>query len=150
MKQVTNLYQKAIIAISMAMLMQFSGVALARDTTLNQPIIDAMETATAKSFTGVDFYFGDQPYPEQQHFFGNYTTKRTTNAFGKSDYDSCQWAFLSGIKTLYERALREGGNAVVNIQSITTGAPSKSATQFVCRAGNVVTKVYLRADIVEL
>ena len=140
--------QWAVFLVFAAMI-QFPDLVSARDTTQNQPIMDAMETATAKSFTGVKFYFGDQSYPAVKRSIGTYTAKRTTNAFGKSDYESCQWAFLSGVKALYERALAEGGNAVVNIHGITTGESSKSATQFVCRAGNIVTKVYLKGDVVE-
>lgn len=136
--------------LTLVMLLQFSNAVSARDTTQDQPIADAMETATAKSFTGVTFYFGDQSYPGVKRTIGSYTAKRLTNAFGKSDYNSCQWAFLSGIKSLYERVLAEGGNAVVNIQSITTGKPSKSVSQFICRTGNVVTKVYLSGDVVEI
>ena len=129
---------------------QYPATALARDDVHNFPIIDAMETATAKSFIGVKFYFGDQPHPAVKRLIGTYPTKRTTNAFGKSDYKSCQWAFLSAIKTLYERTLKEGGNAVVNIQSITTGAIINSTDEFVCRAGNVVAKVYLTGTVVSM
>ena len=132
------------------LVMQFPGIAAARDTKQHQPIADAMETVTAQAFTNVKFYFGDQPHPPIKRLIGTYTTKRTTNGFGKTDAKSCQWAFLSGIKTLYERALTEGGNAVLNIQSITTGSPFKSTSEFVCRAGSVVTKVYLRGDIASL
>ena len=132
------------------LVVQSPATALARDNVQNYPVIDAMETATAKSFIGVKFYFGDQPHPAVKRLIGTYPTKRTTNAFGKSDYKSCQWAFLSAIKTLYERTLKEGGNAVVNIQSITTGAIINSTDEFVCRAGNVVAKVYLKGTVVSM
>lgn len=129
---------------------QIPGAAQARDTSQEQSITEAMNTETAQSYTGVEFYFGDQPYAEPKRFIGHFTSKKTTRAFGKSDYESCQWAFLSAIKSFHQRALREGGNAVVNITSITTGQPFKSTDQFKCRAGNVVSKVYLQADVVEL
>ena len=129
---------------------QSPGTAIARDTVQNYPIIDAMETATAKSFTDVKFYFGEQPHPAVKRLIGTYPTKRTTNAFGKSDAKACQWAFLSAITTLYKRALLEGGNAVVNIQSITTGKPINSSDEFVCRAGSLLAKVYLEGTVVSL
>ena len=128
----------------------FPGSAGARDEVVKQSIEDAMATDTAQSFTGVEFYFGDQAYAEPKRKLGYYTSKKTTNAFNKSDYDACQWAFLSAVKSFYHRALREGGNAVVNIQSITTGKPFKHAELFECRAGNVIAKVYLSGDVVEL
>ena len=138
-------YLVAIIAM-----IQIPGLAEARDTSLQLSISDAMNTDTAKSFTGVEFYFGDQTYQEPKRFIGNYTSKKTTNAFGKTDEEACRWAFLSAIKSFYERALREGGNAVVKIKSITTGKSFESTDQFECRAGNIVAKVYLQADVVEL
>lgn len=138
-------YLFAIIAM-----IQMPGLAEARDKAQQLSISDAMNTETALSYTEVEFYFGDQTYQEPKRFIGNYTSKKTTNAFGKSDEEACRWAFLSAIKSFYERALREGGNAVVNIKSITTGKPFKSADQFECRAGNIVAKVYLQADVVEL
>lgn len=130
--------------------MQFPAIALARDNAQNHSIMDAMATDTASSFINVKFYFGEQAHPPVRRTIGTYTTRRTTNSFLKSDAESCQWAFLSAIKTLYERTLVEGGNAVINIASITTGERMNSTSDFVCRAGNVVTKVYLQGDVVVL
>lgn len=75
--------------ICLLLVMQFSGIAAARDTRQNQPIADAMKTSTALAFTDVKFYFGDQPHPPIKRRIGAYTTRRTTNAFGKSDFESC-------------------------------------------------------------
>lgn len=127
-----------------------SSSAVARDSAVRQSIADAMNTSTAKSYTGVQFFFGDQSHPEVKQHKGNFTSKKTTNAFGKSDLESCQWAFLSAIKSLHQRALSEGANAVINIQSITTGESVSDREEFVCRAGNVVSKVYLKGDVVVL
>lgn len=139
-----------VMALPVVFAMQHPGIAMARDNVQHHPIAEAMETATAKSFTGVSFYFhGQQHSPVKKHI-GTYTARRTTNAFGKAGYAACQWGFLSAVKTLYERALAEGGNAVINISSITTGQVFDSADDFVCRAGNVVAKVYLRGDVVLL
>ena len=69
---------------------------------------------------------------------------------GKSDKEACDWAFLSAIKSLYTRTGELGGNAVVNIRSITDNWPETSETEYVCRAGNVVAKVYLQGTIVTL
>ena len=80
--------------------------AKARDQAKTFSISEAMNTATAKSFEGVDFYFGDQKYPKVERHIGKYSSKKATNAFGKSDWESCEWAFLSAVKSFYERALR--------------------------------------------
>lgn len=124
--------------------------AIARDDTRKFPIVDPMNTSTATSLTGVKFYFGDQPHPAVARNIGMYSTRRTTNAFGKSEKEACDWGFLSAIKTFWERAQSEGGNAVINIKSVTTGSVDSSTTEYTCRAGNVVAKVYLEGTVVIL
>lgn len=136
--------------VGLVMLVMLGGVALARDEVQRHSIELAMQSSVADGFEGVDFYFGEQVYAEVVRSFGIFTTKRSTNAFNKSDYYACQWAFLSAIKTLYERALQEGGGAVVDIKSVTTGKMVASDTEYVCRVGNVVAKVYLEGDVVVL
>ncbi len=150
MQSRTKLVRNAFYLFTIMAMAQIAGLAQARDSSQQQSITDAMNTATAQSYTGVEFYFGDQSHAKPKRHIGTFTSKKTTNAFGKSDYEACQWAFLSAIKTFHQRALREGGNAVVNITSITTGKPFKSTDVFECRAGNIVAKVYLQADVVEL
>ena len=49
-----------------------------------------------------------------------------------------------------QSATVEDGNAVINIESITTGTASDNVTDYVCRAGNFVTKVYFRGEVVEI
>ncbi len=146
----TTPLRSLFLLLSMIALLQFPASAMARDDAGKYSIDEAMATDTGQSFTGVTFYFGDQSYAEPNEKFGTFTSKKTTNAFGKSDEEACQWAFLSAVKSFYERALREGGNAVVNLVSITTGQPFSSATEFECRVGNIVAKVYLRGQVVEL
>ena len=124
--------------------------ALARDTLLRFPITDPMQTTTAAAFTHAKFYFGKQPYPRGAKVIGTYTSRRITNAVGKGDKEACDWAFLSALKSLYVRTGEVGGNAVVNIRSITDNWPEESEAEYVCRAGNVVAKVYLEGTIVRL
>lgn len=142
--------RNAVYLFTIIAMAQTAGLAQARDTSQQQSISEAMNTSTAQSYTGVKFYFGDQSHAKPKRRIGTFTSKKTTNAFGKSDYEACQWAFLSAIKTFHQRAMRENANAVVNITSITTGQPFSSSDQFMCRAGNVVAKVYLQGDVVEL
>jgi UDP-3-O-acyl-N-acetylglucosamine deacetylase len=125
-----------------------SSLVHARDDAKRLPIAQPMQTNTAAEFTSVRFFFGDQAHPAVQRTIGTYTTRRNTNAFNKSDQEACDWGFLSAVKTLWERALAEGGNAVINIRSVTTGDPLSSSTEYVCRAGNVVAKVYLEGTVV--
>lgn len=138
-----------IIGIALAALMVFN-TAQARDSVHRFAVAEPMATSTAEEFTNVRFYFGDQPHPTVARTIGEFTTRRTTNAFTKSDKEACDWGFLSAVKTLWERALKEGGNAVINIRSVTTGETVSSTEEYVCRAGNVVAKVYLEGTIVVL
>lgn len=122
----------------------------ARDERLRFPIADPMATTTAEGFTGVKFYFGESRHPAVQRSWGTFSSRKTTNAFGKSDKAACDWAFLSAVKSFWERAQKEGGNAVIGMKSVTTGAPFSSSTEYECRAGNVIAKVYLEGTVVQL
>ncbi|MFC6277245.1 excinuclease ABC subunit A [Psittacicella hinzii] len=75
------------------------------------------------------------------------TTNRTTNAFAKADVNSCQWAFLSAVVQLQKKAKELGGTKVTNIFSTYKGSNFKSATQYECHAGNLISRVSLTGDI---
>ena len=66
------------------------------------------------------------------------------------DQEACEWAFLSAIKALQERAQKDGMNAVVNITSNYKHQSFASKTEFECGAGNIMAGVALKADIVKL
>lgn len=144
-----SLSRVAALSVVMSVVMLSAPtVSFARDAAQEHSIQAAMDTSTAQSFNGVRFFFGKGNHPAVKRTIGTYSSRRSTNAFGKSDMESCQWAFLSAVKTFYERALAEGGNAVINIQSVTTGPEFSSTDKYQCRAGNVVSKVYLTGDVV--
>jgi hypothetical protein len=127
-----------------------SGITLARDTRLKLPIKDAMENADAKAKLGTDvkFVFGSAPKGAKE--IGTYTSNKKTNFANKSDKEGCEWAFLSAMITLKERAIAEGGNAVVNIQSYYKKNEFSSATEYECGAGAFVGGVTMRGTVVKL
>ena len=129
-----------------------SGIALARDTQLKLPIKDAMENAAAKEKlgTGVKFFFGPQTAPKAEKSLGTFTSNKKTNFVGKSDKEACEWAFLSAMISLRDRAIAEGGNAVINIQSYYKKNEFTSATEYECHAGAVTGGVTLRGTVVKL
>lgn len=98
----------------------------------------------------IALYFGDQEHPPVEKNLGTYTSNRKTNGVGKSDEKACQWAFLSAMKTLQERAVREGGNAVVNIHSYYYKNTFSSQTEFECGAGAIMSGVTMVGDVVKL
>lgn len=126
--------------------------ASARDDHLRFPVSDAMETSDAQDkLTGeVEFFFGDESHPEVANRRGTYTSNKKTNAFGKSDKEACERAFLSAMIQYQERALSEGGDAVINIRSIYRGNNLDSPTEYICGAGAFVAGVTFEGTVVEL
>ena len=126
--------------------------ALARDTTNYFSVSDAMATKNFKEkLTGqVKFYFGDQKYPAPKGKMGEFVSNKKTNAFAKSDLAACEWALLSALISLQERALAEGGNAVVDLVSYYKRNVYSSATEYECHSGAVMAGVTLRGSVVTL
>jgi hypothetical protein len=82
--------------------------------------------------------------------YGVFRANRRTNAANKSDEVACQIAFLSAVISLQARARDLGGNAVIEVRSITRNDPLTSATQYRCAAGSVVANVALEGRVVKL
>lgn len=145
MKQLTYL-----ILISMV-LFSFS-VGHARNTVIKVSIEDALAWGEREAVLddSISLYFGDQAHSAVEQSLGTYTANRKTNSFNKSDQKACQWAFLSAMAVLQQRAVREGGNAVINIRSYYYKNEFSSATEFECGAGNVVAGVTMVGDVVRL
>lgn len=129
-----------------------SGIVLARDTRLKLPIKDAMENAAAKEKLGTDvkFVFGGKPAPAGEKNLGTFTANKKTNFANKSDKEGCEWAFLSAMISLKERAIAEGGNAVINIQSYYKQNEFSSATEYECGAGAIMGGVTMRGTVVKM
>jgi hypothetical protein len=124
----------------------------ARDTQSMFSIEKAMavEAAKEKLNGGIKFYFGKQKHGRIEKQMGNVQTNKKTKAFGKSDEEACNWAFLSAMIALQDRAVRDGGNAVVNIRSYYKRHEIVSKTEYECGAGNVIAGVTFTGDIVKL
>ena len=142
---------RTITTAALATMLVWS-IAQARDTRLKLPISDAMSTVDAKDKLGTDvkFFFGPQAAPAATQTLGTYTSNKKTNFANKSDKEGCEWAFLSAMISLKERALAEGGNAVVNIQSFYKKNEFSSETEYECGAGAFVGGVTLRGTVVKL
>jgi len=142
----------ATIVVAFAISVSFGpGVAAARTTMHDYKIEEATNSATGKEkLLDIPLYFADQPHAKIVSDLGVYTANRRTNAFGKSDEAACRIAFLSALISLQERAVAEGGNAVVEIKSITKHQDLVSATQYRCAAGNVVANVVLTGRVVRI
>lgn len=123
----------------------------ARDDIGKYSISDLLETEKAKSaLHEVPLYFGNSSTPQIESKYGEVMTNKKTNAFMKSDLEACQWVMLSALKALQERALKEGMNAVVNIQSYYKKRELISESQFECGAGAVMAGVTLKGTLVKI
>lgn len=143
---------KKLLVLSMINLLLSSSATYARDDVGSYSIKKALglEQAKAKLGNRIKFYFGKQPHGTILSNFGEFSTNKKTNAFNKSDLQACQWVFLSAIISLRDRAVKEGGNAVINIKSNYKNKLTSSKEKFKCGAGNLMAGVALVGTVVKL
>ncbi len=98
----------------------------------------------------VPFYMAGEKHGAIAKDYGTITSNRRTNAFGKSDEEACQIAFLSAVIALQSRAEQLGGNAVVDVKSLTKNQDLASASKYRCAAGGVVANVALSGRVVRI
>lgn len=128
------------------------GAAGARNTKYMLPIERVLSSPVAKEKLGtaVTFYFGGQAHPPVERQIGEWVTNPKTNAFNKSDEEACEWVFLSALVSLRNRAVKEGGDAVVAIRSFYRKNEVASETEYECHAGAVMAGVALKGTVVKL
>lgn len=143
---------KYVTVVASLVALMMSPLAMSRDTKHMLSLQDALNTPEAKErLTGeVRFYFGDQKYPGSAQTLMSVVANRKTNAFNKSDEEACKWVFLSAMISLQERAIREGANAVVGINSYYKKNEVSSNTQYECHAGNIMAGVALKGTVARL
>lgn len=140
---------KLISAIALCVLITAS--ANARDTRHNFPLKAVFDNPEyAERLEGVRFYFGDQPHPTVERTILKTRTNKKTNAFKKEDQVACEWALMSALVALHKRALAEGGNAVINIESNYKSQPFRSDSEYQCGAGAIMAGVALKGEVVKL
>lgn len=143
-------------ASAAALLLVVASAASARDDRLKFPIADAAKAAetTAKADGQLDpdikLFWGTQSHAKPTQSFGTFTANKKTNFFNKTDKEGCEWAWLSAVLSLQDRAKKEGGNAVVGIKSVYKNGELDSATEYECGAGAVMGGVALRGQVVKL
>lgn len=122
----------------------------ARDDVGKYSIAKLLETSKAKEvLLDVPLYFSTQKHKTIAKKYGEVSTNKKTNAFMKSDTEACEWVMLSALKALQERAVREGMDAVVNIESNYKKRHFASETEFECGAGAMMAGVALKGTLVK-
>lgn len=125
--------------------------AFARNDLLELSVMDAINGDRGQQkLLDVPVYMKGQSHPSVAKSFGTFTSNRRTNAFGRSDETACEIAFLSALIALQQRAKAEGGNAVVDIVSITRNDELASASKYRCAAGFAVANVALSGRVVSI
>lgn len=136
-----------ILAALLAVQMQ---IASAKDAFVDLPVEGAAKAADASARSDVPYFMAGQEHPAVAKTLGEFTSNRSTNGTFKSNEASCSRAFLSAVISLQDRAKAEGGNAVIDIKSITKHNDLVSATQFRCAAGTFAVNVALTGTIATL
>ncbi|CAM3147119.1 MULTISPECIES: hypothetical protein [Vibrio] len=143
---------KKLAMLTLFSLAFFSTNTFARDDIGSYSIETALNSEVAKAKLGTDikFYFGEQKHPKVLSDFGEFKTNKKTNAFNKTDQEACDWVFLSAMIALKDRAVKEGGNAVIDIKSNYKSNLTSSEKTFQCGAGTMVAGVALTGKVVKL
>lgn len=132
-----------------ALVLFASSDALARNTEHFFAVQDAVDSLTGKEkLLDVPFYFAGQSRPGKHDVIGWWKANRSTRGVFRSDEKACQIAFISALIALQERARREGGDAIVDIKSMTRGVETSSASKYRCVAGATVVHVGLSGTVV--
>jgi hypothetical protein len=135
-----------------AALLAAAGAADARDDHHMFSVAEALSTPAAreKLDPNVRLYFGEAGRPAVARSIGTFTTNKKTRSFGRSDKDACEWVFVSAMLQLRERARKEGGDAVIGIESVYKDIRTSSVTEYMCGAGAFVAGVAFRGEVVKL
>ncbi|MDR1849546.1 MAG: excinuclease ATPase subunit [Zoogloeaceae bacterium] len=127
--------------------------AQARDDTLYPLIKDALELGKAQGKLDgtIKFYFSGQSHPAvASRLVQGAASSKKTNSANKSDEEACHWAMLSVLVAFQERARKEGGNAVINLESYYKKKSYKNKDKYECHAGSIMAGVALKGDVVRL
>lgn len=126
--------------------------AQARDDRNMYPMADALASVEAKNKLdpSITLQFGNQKTGLIEKEFGEWKTNKKTNGFNKSDKEACEWAFLSAVLELQERAKKEGGNAIIYIKSNYKGTETVSDTEYMCGSGVLMSGVAFKGTVVKL
>ncbi len=146
---------KKIISGSMLVLFCLATVAtpvFAKDNWHKLSVKEAINSDLGKEKLNSDikFYMKGQKHPKVKKKFGEYKANKRTNGFGKSAQQACGRAFVSALMAFQDRAVREGGNAVIDIYTITKDKKFESAEEYSCIKGGFTTNVALKGTVVTI
>jgi uncharacterized protein YbjQ (UPF0145 family) len=138
---------KRLLTASLLSLMIAAPHASAADKRIELPLQELLDSPQARE-AGIDgsvrFYLAGQPHPAVVSKLGEDVSNKKTNGVGKSDEESCRWVALSVLKAFQESAKAKGANAVIDIISYFKKNEFRSASNYECHAGNIMSGVALK------
>ena len=144
---------KSICTASLFVLLGVSSFnATAADKVLHLDVKDVLDASfsSGKLDGSVKFYFAGQSTPKVLKTLEEDITNKKSNAFGKSKEEACKWVMLSALMALQESAKAHGANAVTGIVSYYKKVEYRSASQYECHAGNMISGVALKGRYAKL
>lgn len=138
--------------VFLACLALASPLAYAKDDLALYNIRDALETKEGKTQLdpGVKLYFADQPHPSPEKTLGTWVTNKKFPLLNKQPKSVCEYTFLDALKELQRRALKEGGNAVIGIESYYKKMSRPSTDKYMCGVGYGAIGVALRGTVIKV
>lgn len=146
--QLANRYFHRVLVACLLSLLAFSAGALADYDRF--PVSDVLSNHADELDSSIALYFRGQSHPAVEERMGEYTSSRRTRARRRAADDACQWAMLSALLALQERAVREGGNAVVDIRSIYDHNELDDGSEYECEVGRMMAGAAMRGRVVKL
>ncbi len=142
--------KKIITALFCSLLI--SNLAAARNDLLTYDFNEAVEYGYQEGILdpSIKYYLAGQDHDKVNQSHGVFKSNKKTNSVGKSDKKACDWVLLGALKAFQQRAKSLGANAVINIKSNYKNNEFVSAQVYQCGAGNILTGVALKGEVVEL
>lgn len=138
-------------AIALAAMLLAAPAARAGDKVIHLSFEAGVAAARkAGSIDGsVKFYLAGNG-PRGQIVNDNVTINRKTNAFGKSDEETCNHVLATDLIYLQNEAKQAGANAVVDIVSNYNDTAYRDSQNFECHKGFLMSGVALKAKLAKV
>jgi len=141
-----------IVLVGLFNLVIFASPVLAKDAWHQFSAKEAQTSSLGKDKlkTDIKLFMKGEKHAKVVKKIGEFKANKRSNGFGKSAQAACDTAFISALISLQSRAEKEGGNAVVDIYTITKDKKFESVEQYSCIKGAFVTNVALMGTVVKL
>lgn len=145
------MFHRVTVLIVIGVLLCYGSPAFARNTEHFFDVEDAVQSRLGKErLRDIPFYFAGQEHPPIAKKISATRSNRHSSGFFRSDATACRIAVLSALIALQKKARELGGDAIVDIVSITRDKETSSPTRYRCVAGATVVHVALEGRIVRL